>query len=268
MKLWKEKSSSNQLQSKLVEEFTVGNDLQWDLLLAKHDVHASKAHAKMLGKVGLITAEETHLLVEELDQIGSLIKSGLFHIAEGVEDVHSQIELILTEKLGDVGKKIHLGRSRNDQVLTAIKLFIREELTDICLQTSTFRSRLLETADKFSGTKLPGYTHFQVAMPSSVPLWLGAYAESLGEDAGFIQAAINLADKNPLGSAAGYGTNLPLDREFTTKEIGFAGMNENVVYAQMTRGKTEKIAAMALSVVAGTLNKLSYDAILFMSQDM
>lgn len=268
MKLWSKNKVTSETEAKRVETFTVGTDSSLDLLLAPYDVKASVAHAKMLGKVGLIPERDAGSLIQALNEIDEWIKDGSFCIEAGVEDVHSQIELLLTRKLGDIGKKIHLGRSRNDQVLTAIKLFIREELTSICLQTSTFRSRLLQAATDHKHIELPGYTHFQVAMPSSAELWLGAYAESLEEDMELVKAAIRVADKNPLGSAAGYGSNLPLDREFTTKEIGFAGMNVNPVYAQMTRGKTERVAAQALSVLAGTLNKLAYDCILFMGQDM
>ncbi|MCC7301463.1 MAG: argininosuccinate lyase [Bacteroidia bacterium] len=268
MKLWSTKSGSPDVEEKMVEQFTVGKDTSHDLLLAPYDVIASQAHAKMLGKVGLIPKPEAEQLVLALEEIGKMIRKGTFAIAPGVEDVHSQIEMMLTEKLGEVGKKIHLGRSRNDQVLTAIKLFIREDLKVACSLTSTLRSRLVQAAEANQDIELPGYTHLQVAMPSSAPMWLGAYAESLAEDELMLKTAISVSDKNPLGSAAGYGTDLPLDRDFTTKEIGFAELNENPVYAQMTRGKTEKIAAMALATVAGTLNKLAYDAIFFMTQEI
>ncbi len=268
MKLWEKETLKDLGEAKMVEEFTVGNDRVLDMHIASYDVMASIAHAKMLGTTGIIPLTDSKLLITELENILSEIRSGKFRIEEGVEDVHSQLEIILTQRLGEAGKKIHTARSRNDQSLTAIKLFIKDELKTVLSEMNSLCKLLLKLSTRHKCVLLPGYTHFQVAMPSSFGLWFGAYAESLDDDKHLLGAALAVADKNPLGSAAGYGTSFPIDREMTTKELGFAGMNENVVYAQMTRGKTEKIAAVAVAGIASTLNKLAYDAILFMSQDL
>lgn len=252
---------------KLIEEFTIGKDKELDLLLAEYDVIGSVAHAKMLENGGFLTTNELKNIVNELENILLEIKDGKFKIEDGVEDVHSQIEILLTQRIGDAGKKIHTGRSRNDQVLLDIKLFIREELKQISLQIKILFDSLISLSEKHKEKLLPGYTHFQIAMPSSFGLWFGAYSESLVDDMEMIVAAYNVANKNPLGSAAGYGSSLPIDRKKTTESLGFGRMNCNSVYAQMTRGKTEKITAMALSCVAATLSKFAYDVCLYMNQN-
>ncbi|MGB3465052.1 MAG: argininosuccinate lyase [Cyclobacteriaceae bacterium] len=262
-KLWEKDYNTD----KLLESFTVGQDRELDLALAEYDAKASKAHAKMLAKIGLLTDEESKLLVEGLDSIIKTIQDGHFVIEKGVEDVHSQIEMILTQKYGDIGKKIHSGRSRNDQVLTAIKLLAKYELKSIAHLVRELFYLLQSLSEKYKDILIPGYTHMQVAMPSSFGLWFGAYAESLADDLLILKAASQIVDKNPLGSAAGYGSSFPLDREFTTEEIGFAGLNYNVVYAQMTRGKTEKTTAMALSVIASTVSKLAMDVCMYNGQN-
>lgn len=262
-KLWEKETKTD----KLIEHFTVGKDRELDLKIAPYDVIASKAHAKMLSKVGLITNEESEQLIEVLEEIGVFLSKDQFKIEEGVEDIHSQIEFYLTKKLGETGKKIHTARSRNDQVLTAIKLYLKNELKEI-EGLSKELQKILYSLSKEHKTKLmPGYTHFQIAMPSSFGLWFGAYGESLEEDIEIIKAAYKICDKNPLGSGAGFGSSFNIDRNFTTLEMGFAQLNENSVYAQMTRGKTEKIVAMALSNVAATLSKFSYDVCLYLSQN-
>ena len=263
MKLWDKGYSTD----KKIDHFTVGNDRELDLVLAKYDIKASKAHAKMLGKIGLLTSEETLKLVQELENIAQSIKDGKFIIEDTFEDVHSKIEFILTEKLGDTGKKIHTARSRNDQVLVAMQLYLKEELSEIKLQTQELFNLLLELAEKYKGILLPGYTHFQIAMPSSFGLWFSAYAESLVDDLYFIDAAFKIADQNPLGSAAGYGSSFPIDRSYTTTEMGFADLKYNVVAAQMGRGKVEKATAFGISGIAGTLSKLAMDICLYMSQN-
>ena len=263
-KLWQKEKTKTPAW---LEEFTVGNDKSFDLLLAEYDVKGSMAHAAMLAKVGLITKEENTQLQKELQIILKSILAGSFFIEPQIEDVHSQIEFLLTRKLGDIGKKIHTARSRNDQVLLDIKLFIKAELEKTAAHVKDLFDLLLSLSEQYKKDLLPGYTHLQVAMPSSFGLWFAAYAESLSDDLEMILAAHKIADKNTLGSGAGYGSSLPIDRSFTTKELHFSGMNYNVVYAQMTRGKTEKIAAMALSSVAATLSKLSGDVCLFMSQN-
>lgn len=263
MKLWDKGYSTD----KKIDHFTVGNDRELDLVLAKYDIKASKAHAKMLGKIGLLTSEETLKLVQELENIAQSIKDGKFIIEDTFEDVHSKIEFILTEKLGDTGKKIHTARSRNDQVLVAMQLYLKEELSEIKLQTKELFNLLLELAEKYKEILLPGYTHFQIAMPSSFGLWFSAYAESLVDDLYFIDAAFKIADQNPLGSAAGYGSSFPIDRSYTTTEMGFADLKYNVVAAQMGRGKVEKATAFGISGIAGTLSKLSMDICLYMSQN-
>jgi len=263
MKLWDKGYSTD----KKIDHFTVGNDRELDLVLAKYDIIASMAHAKMLGKIGLLTSEETHLLVRELENMALSIKEGKFIIEDTFEDVHSKIEFILTEKLGDTGKKIHTARSRNDQVLVAMQLYLKEELSEIKQQTKELFNLLIELAEKYKEILLPGYTHFQIAMPSSFGLWFSAYAESLIDDLYFIDSAYKIADQNPLGSAAGYGSSFPVDRSYTTKEMGFSDLKYNVVAAQMGRGKVEKATAFGISGIAGTLSKLSMDICLYMSQN-
>jgi len=262
-KLWQKDIEVN----KLIEQFTVGRDTEFDMLLAEHDVIASRAHAKMLEKVKLLSKEELKKLLTGLDSIEKQIKKGLFKIEDGVEDVHSQIEMQLTRTAGEAGKKIHMGRSRNDQVLTAIKLYLRSELVAISKQVEELFNVFIELSEKHKEVLLPGYTHFQIAMPSSFGLWLGAYAESLCDDMELMVAAYNICNKNPLGSAAGYGSSFPLDRKYTTELIGFSQLNVNSVYAQMTRGKSEKAVAIAMASVAHTLSKFSYDVCLYLSQN-
>ena len=263
MKLW-QKDKSSLLE---VERFTVGRDQEMDLFLAKADVLGSIAHITMLQAIGLLTTEELKMLSVGLIDIHKAIVTGKFKIETGVEDVHSQVELELTKKFGDVGKKIHSGRSRNDQVLVDIKLFLREEIREIVGDVTSLFDLLVQQSEKYKSHLLPGYTHFQLAMPSSFGLWFGAYAESLVDDMIMLQAAFRVVNKNPLGSAAGYGSSFPLNRKMTTVLLGFDDLNYNVVYAQMGRGKTERIVASALSNVAGTLAKLSMDACLFLNQN-
>tara|TARA_R100001369_G_scaffold92766_1_gene139693 strand:- start:2066 stop:3346 length:1281 start_codon:yes stop_codon:yes gene_type:complete len=263
MKLWDKGFSTD----KKIDHFTVGNDRELDLLLAKYDVIASKAHAKMLGKIGLLTLKETDSLVHELDNIAKTIENGTFTIEDSFEDMHSKIEFLLTLRLGDAGKKIHTARSRNDQVLVAMHLYLKNELTEIKDQTKDLFHLLLNLADKHKKVMLPGYTHLQVAMPSSFGLWFSAYAESLVDDLYFVDAAYKVADQNPLGSAAGYGSSFPIDRSFTTEEMGFETMKYNVVAAQMGRGKVEKAAAFGMSSIAATLSKMAMDICLYMSQN-
>ncbi|WKB82327.1 argininosuccinate lyase [Cellulophaga lytica] len=263
MKLWDKGFSTD----KKIDHFTVGNDRELDLLLAKYDVIASKAHAKMLGKIGLITAQEAENLVKELSAIAKTIEEGSFVIEDSFEDMHSKIEFVLTEKLGDTGKKIHTARSRNDQVLVAMHLYLKDELQEIKSEVKVLFNLLLNLANKYKNVLLPGYTHLQIAMPSSFGLWFSAYAESLIDDLYFVDAAYKIADQNPLGSAAGYGSSFPIDRDFTTKEMGFATQKYNVVAAQMGRGKVEKAAAFGISNVAATLSKMAMDICLYMSQN-
>jgi argininosuccinate lyase len=263
MKLWDKGFSTD----KKIDHFTVGNDRELDLVLAKYDVIASTAHAKMLGKVGLITEEETKDLVKALGNIAKDIEKGKFTIENDFEDMHSKIEFLLTEKLGDTGKKIHSARSRNDQVLVAMQLYLKDELNDIKAQVKTLFDLLLNLAEKHKNVLLPGYTHLQIAMPSSFGLWFSAYAESLIDDLYFVQAAHKVADQNPLGSAAGYGSSFPIDRSFTTEEMGFDTLKYNVVAAQMGRGKVEKATAFGISSVAATLSKMAMDICLYMSQN-
>ncbi|MCS6968436.1 MAG: argininosuccinate lyase [Cytophagales bacterium] len=264
MKLWQKEFDIHQK----IEEFTIGSDREIDLLLARYDVLGSLAHVQMLWQVGLITAEELQQLREGLKQIYGEIEQGQFVIQQGVEDVHSQIEILLTQRLGQVGKKIHTGRSRNDQVLTDIKLFIREEICKLVENINQLANLFIQQSEKYKHVLLPGYTHFQLAMPSSFGLWFGAYAESLADDLLVLQAAYRVADQNPLGSAAGYGSSFPLNRRLTTQLLGFADLNYNSAYAQMTRGKTERITAFALGSVASTLARLASDVCLYMSQNM
>lgn len=250
-----------------IERFTVGRDRELDIYLARYDVLGSMAHIKMLQSIGLMEKDELDALLAELRNIYRDCEEGRFVIEDGVEDVHSQVELLLTRRLGDMGKKIHSGRSRNDQVLVDLKLFIRHELREIADGVMTLFGELQEKSERFKDVLMPGYTHLQIAMPSSFGLWFGAYAESLADDMLFLQAAYRMANRNPLGSAAGYGSSFPLDREMTTRLLGFSSMDYNVVYAQMGRGKTERNVAFAMASVAGTLAKMAFDACLFNCQN-
>ena len=262
-KLWDKNSTTNPE----IERFTVGKDRELDLLLARYDILGSIAHSAMLQTIGMLTKEETEELHKELREIYSLAERGEFIIEEGVEDVHSQVELMLTRKLGDTGKKIHSGRSRNDQVLLDLKLFTRHELRLVCEAVKQLFDSLIAQSNRHKEVLMPGYTHLQVAMPSSFGLWFGAYAESLADDMLFLQAAYRMCNRNPLGSAAGYGSSFPLDRTLTTNLLAFDTMNYNVVYAQMGRGKCERNVAYALASVAGTLAKMAFDACMFNSQN-
>ena len=250
-----------------IERFTVGKDRELDLFLAPYDVMGSLAHSAMLATIGMLTEEEKNSLHAELRNIYAAIEKGEFIIEEGVEDVHSQVELMLTRKLGDTGKKIHSGRSRNDQVLLDLKLFTRKELQEVCEAVKELFDALIEQSNKHKDVLMPGYTHLQVAMPSSFGLWFGAYAESLADDMLYLQAAYRMCNRNPLGSAAGYGSSFPLNRTMTTELLGFDSMNYNVVYAQMGRGKCERNIAYSLATVAGTLAKMAFDACMFNSQN-
>jgi len=263
-KIWQK---DNIKTNDLVNQFTVGKDLDFDDRLAKYDVLGSIAHAKMLAEVGLIRLDEEQAIVAVLEEVLSEIEKGTFEIDKTAEDIHSQIESILIEKLGETGKKIHTARSRNDQVLTDIKLYLIDEIREITELTDSFFQILKDKANLHKDVLLPGYTHLQVAMPSSFGLWFGAYAESLVDDLELLFATKNIINKNPLGSAAGYGSSFPIDRESTTYKLGFRTLNHNVVYAQMTRGKSEKLLANSLSVLAGTLSKFSYDVCLYLSQN-
>ena len=263
MKLWQKATAVKQE----VEEFTVGKDRELDLLLAPFDVLGSLAHTRMLHSINLLTAEELSQVQQELKNIYGEITDGKFTIEEGVEDVHSQVELLLTRRIGDAGKKIHSGRSRNDQVLLDLKLFIRSEIQQTVKQIRELFDQLIALSEAHKNKLLPGYTHLQIAMPSSFGLWFGAYAESLVDDLLLLQAAYKISNKNPLGSAAGYGSSFPLNRQLTTDLLGFDSLNYNVVYAQMGRGKTERNVSSALASVAGTLAKLAMDACLYMNQN-
>ena len=262
-KLWEKNYEVNHE----IERFTVGRDREMDLFLAPYDVLGSMAHITMLESIGLLTVEELRLLLSELKDIYALCKRGEFVIEEGVEDVHSQVELMLTRRLGDMGKKIHSGRSRNDQVLVDLKLFTRQQLKDVAEETKSLFDELIAKSERYKEVLMPGYTHLQVAMPSSFGLWFGTYAESLTDDMLFLQAAYRMTNRNPLGSAAGYGSSFPLDRSMTTRLLGFDSMDYNVVYAQMGRGKMERNVAFAIATIAGTLAKLAFDACLFNSQN-
>lgn len=262
-KLWEKNFEVNQE----IERFTVGRDREMDLYLAKYDVLGSMAHITMLQSIGLLEADELTRLMAALRRIYECCERGEFQIEEGVEDVHSEVELLLTRELGDMGKKIHSGRSRNDQVLLDLKLFTRHELQEIVDAVKLLFDELIAKSNQLKDVLMPGYTHLQIAMPSSFGLWFGAYAESLVDDTLFLQAAYRLTNRNPLGSAAGYGSSFPLNRQLTTDLIGFDSMNYNVVYAQMGRGKMERNVAFALASVAGTLAKLAFDACLFNSQN-
>jgi argininosuccinate lyase len=263
MKLWQKNTTS----LKEVEKFTVGNDREFDIQLAPFDVLGNIAHAKMLATVGLLTNDEAKALVNELKNIYASIHGSQFTIHEESEDIHSQIEFLLTEKLGDAGKKIHSARSRNDQVLVDIKLFLRSEIEQLVVTVQSFFDLLIQQSEKYKNDLLPGYTHLQLAMPSSFGLWFGAYAESLADDVVTLQAAYQIVNKNPLGSAAGYGSSFPINRKLTTELLGFDDLHYNVVYAQMSRGKTERIVASALANIADTLAKLSMDVCLYINQN-
>jgi argininosuccinate lyase len=263
MKLWQKNTDS----SKEVEKFTVGNDREFDMQLAPFDVLGSIAHAKMLGEVGLLSKVEASEIIKELRSIYDSIQHSTFSIQNDIEDIHSQIEFLLTEKLGDVGKKIHTARSRNDQVLVDIKLFLRNEIEQLVSSILSLFELLQSQSVKYKDHLLPGYTHLQLAMPSSFGLWFGAYAESLVDDMVTLKAAYDVVNKNPLGSAAGYGSSFPINRTLTTQLLGFDDLNYNVVYAQMGRGKTERIVAQSLANVADTLAKLSMDACLYLNQN-
>jgi argininosuccinate lyase len=263
MKLWQKDKTA----LKEVEQFTVGNDRDMDLYLAAFDILGSLAHIQMLQSIGLITKNELPRLQAELKNIYSEIETGNFKLQDDVEDIHSQIELLLTQRLGDVGKKIHSARSRNDQVLVDIKLFLRNEIEELVKSIQPFFELLQAQSDRYQEYLLPGYTHLQLAMPSSFGLWFGAYAESLVDDIITLKSAYDIVNKNPLGSAAGYGSSFPVNRALTTKLLGFDDLNYNVVYAQMGRGKAERITAMAVANVADTLGKLSMDACLYLNQN-
>ena len=263
MKLWEKNFEIN----KEIERFTVGRDREMDLYLAKYDVLGSMAHITMLESIGLLEKEELKPLLAELKNIYHLAEKGEFTIEDGVEDVHSQVEMLLTEKLGDLGKKIHSGRSRNDQVLVDLKLFTRHQLKDIADEVKILFDELIQKSNQYKDVLMPGYTHLQVAMPSSFGLWFGAYAESLADDMLFLQAAYRMTNRNPLGSAAGYGSSFPLNRTMTTELLGFDSMDYNVVYAQMGRGKMERNVGFAIATIAGTLAKMAFDACMFNSQN-
>ncbi len=263
MKLWDKGVDINNA----IEKFTIGRDRELDLLLAPYDVLGSIAHTMMLESVDLLTSEELALLHKELVNIYRKIEKGQFEIEEGIEDVHSQVELLLTRSLGEVGKKIHSARSRNDQVLVDLKLFSREKIRELTVDTTVLFERLIKLSNKYKDVLLPGYTHLQVAMPSSFGLWFGAYAESLTDDLQMLLAAYKIVNENPLGSAAGYGSSFPIDRQLTTDLLGFDQLNYNVVYAQMGRGKVERNVAWAMGNLASTISRMAYDLCIFMSQN-
>ena len=262
-KLWEKNFEVN----REIERFTVGRDREMDLYLAGYDVLGSMAHITMLESIGLLTKEELDKLLHELKDIYATCEQGAFVIEDGVEDVHSQVELMLTRRLGDMGKKIHSGRSRNDQVLVDLKLYTRSELHAVVEAVKVLFDELIAKSDQYKDVLMPGYTHLQIAMPSSFGLWFGAYAESLADDMLFLLAAWRMTNRNPLGSAAGYGSSFPLDRAMTTRLLGFDSMDYNVVYAQMGRGKMERNVAFAMATVAGTIAKMAFDACLFNSQN-
>ena len=263
MKLWSKGFEIN----KEIENFTVGRDREMDLYLAKYDVLGSMAHITMLNSIGLIADDELPLLLAELRKIYAVCEEGKFVIEDDIEDVHSQVELMLTRALGDMGKKIHSGRSRNDQVLVDLKLFTRAELQNLVEETKALFDELIGKSEENKDVLMPGYTHLQIAMPSSFGLWFGAYAESLTDDMLYLQSAYKMTNRNPLGSAAGYGSSFPLNRQMTTDLLGFDSMNYNVVYAQMGRGKMERNVAFSIAGLAGTLAKMAFDACLFNSQN-
>ena len=263
MKLWEKNFEIN----KEIERFTVGRDREMDMYLAKYDVLGSMAHITMLESIGLLEKDELPQLLAELKNIYQACERGEFVIEDDVEDVHSQVEMLLTRKLGDMGKKIHSGRSRNDQVLVDLKLFTRHQLKDIAYEVKSLFDELIAKSEQYKNVLMPGYTHLQVAMPSSFGLWFGAYAESLADDLLFLQAAYRMTNRNPLGSAAGYGSSFPLNRTMTTQLLGFDSMDYNVVYAQMGRGKMERNVGFAIATIAGTLAKMAFDACMFNSQN-
>lgn len=263
MKLWEKTTKV----AEEIDRFTVGNDRELDLYLAKYDVLGSIAHITMLESIGLLEKEELPMLKKELKEIYAVAERGDFVIEDGIEDVHSQVELMLTRRLGDVGKKIHSGRSRNDQVLVDLKLFTRARIADVAQAVRSLFEKLQAQSERYKEVLMPGYTHLQVAMPSSFGLWFGAYAESLADDMLLLEAAWRMTNRNPLGSAAGYGSSFPLDREMTTRLLGFDSPDYNVVYAQMGRGKNERNVAFALAGIAGTVAKLAFDACMFNSQN-
>lgn len=262
-KLWEKSVTVNHD----VETYTVGRDREMDMYLAKYDVLGSLAHITMLQTIGLLTADELNLLTAELRNIYAEIEAGQFEIEEGIEDVHSEVELLLTKRLGDVGKKIHSGRSRNDQVLVDLRLYIRSAIEELVGHVTMLFHTLIEQSNRYKNVLMPGYTHLQVAMPSSFGLWFGAYAESLADDLRLLLAAYDVNNRNPLGSAAGYGSSFPLNRTMTTRLLGFASPAYNVVYAQMGRGKTERIVSQAIANIAATISKLAFDACLYNSQN-
>ncbi|WP_223558833.1 argininosuccinate lyase [Chryseobacterium lathyri] len=263
-KIWQKDDLATNI---LVNKFTVGKDLDFDERLAKYDVKGSMAHCQMLAETGIISGEESEQMLSVLADILKDIENGNFEIDKEAEDIHSQVEAILIEKLGDTGKKIHTARSRNDQVLLDIKLYLLDEIREITSLTDEFFQTLIKLADQHKNKLLPGYTHLQIAMPSSFGLWFGAYAEALLDDVELLFSVKNIINKNPLGSAAGYGSSFPIDRESTTYNLGFQSMNYNSVYAQMTRGKSEKMLSMAMATLAGTLGKFAYDVCLYLSQN-
>ena len=263
MKLWSKGFEIN----KEIERFTVGRDREMDLYLAKYDVMGSMAHITMLNSIGLIADDELPVLLAELRKIYDICEKGEFVIEDDIEDVHSQVELMLTRALGDMGKKIHSGRSRNDQVLVDLKLFTRAVLREVVEETKSLFDELIAQSDANKDVLMPGYTHLQIAMPSSFGLWFGAYAESLTDDMLYLQAAYKMTNRNPLGSAAGYGSSFPLNRQMTTDLLGFDSMNYNVVYAQMGRGKMERNVAFSIAGLAGTMAKMAFDACMFNSQN-
>lgn len=264
MKLWSKEHTST---AAIVEQFTVGRDQEFDLLLARYDVQGSIAHVTMLGQVGLMTPEESERAVNGLRAIYATIENGTFRIEPGIEDVHSQVEYLLTQSIGETGKKIHSGRSRNDQVAVDIKLFLRATIKDLVSEVHLLFQMLIEKSIENKDKLLPGYTHLQIAMPSSAGLWLSAYAESLIDDLELLAAAYKVVNKNPLGSGAGYGSSFPLDRQCTTRMLQFDTLNWNSVYAQMSRGKTEKFTATGISAVAATLSRLAMDCCLYLNQN-
>ena len=264
MKLWQKESTT---VSEIIEKFTVGRDKEFDIVLAPYDIQGSMAHVTMLGEVGLLSKEETIAAIKGLGEILETIHDSKFTIDDSVEDIHSQVELLLTQKIGDTGKKIHSGRSRNDQVAVDIKLYLRAEIVKITAEVKKLFDLLITQSEKHKNILLPGYTHLQIAMPSSIGLWLGAYAESLVDDLELLAAAYTIANKNPLGSGAGYGSSFPLNRKRTTELLSFDTLNWNSIYAQMSRGRTEKAVAVGLSSVAATLSKLSMDCCLYLNQN-
>ncbi|MBC7848955.1 MAG: argininosuccinate lyase [Chitinophagaceae bacterium] len=264
MKLWQKESTS---VSQIIEAFTVGRDKEFDLLLAKYDVLGSIAHVKMLGDVGLMTKEEANLAVDGLEKILATVQEPGFKLDDSMEDIHSQVEWLLTQQIGDAGKKIHSGRSRNDQVAVDIKFYLKHEVLAIKDEVNNLFTLLQSQSEKFKDKLIPGYTHLQIAMPSSVGLWLGAYAESLVDDLELLASAYQVANKNPLGSGAGYGSSFPLDRKYTTELLEFRTLNWNSVYAQMSRGKTERVCSVAFSSIASTLSRLSMDCCLYLNQN-